>query len=235
MSKGCIALLNNSSKCFNLLFVSVRMPRPTLTSCRLSWKIFWRKSRLVKPHAWRYKFSNLRVFYSSLSSTSFTTSSSSIWLAVTALVFSYFSKLFFVGALHSSRNLCIVTTTAIQLRYHSDGQGWSYRINHHTELELLFCFVFVLFAFFSRITLVLGLSKDPWKSLRHRITTITSSTQWVCLKDNIKIHFLAAVHAYSSFSHTPLKVLTRISPHYAGGIWKRRTHYENASNVFLPH
>jgi len=66
--------------------------------------------------------------------------------------------------------------------------------------------------------LVLGLSKDPWKSLRHQITTITSSTQWVSLKDNIKIRFLVAVYTSSSLSHKPLEVLARTRPHYAGGI-----------------
>ena len=74
-----------------------------------------------------------------------------------------------------------------------------------------FSVLFLLFLF-SRIMLVLGLSKDPWKSLRHQITTITSNIQWVGLKDNIKICFSGAVHT-SSFSHNPLEVIARTRPH----------------------
>ena len=32
-----------------------------------------------------------------------------------------------------------------------------------------------------------------------------------------------------------LSRLSKARPHYAGGIWKRRFHSENASNVFRPH
>lgn len=41
---------------------------------------------------------------------------------------------------------------------------------------------FVL-SFPSRITLVPGLSKDPWKSPKRQITMTTSSIQWVSLKN----------------------------------------------------
>ena len=131
---------------------------------------------------------------------SFTTFSS-IWLTATALVFSYLSKLtYLLEGLFILHVILFIDT--VQLRYHIDCQGWSSRTNQHTKLELLICFEFVFeFVFFPRIMLVLGLSKDPWKSLRHQITTITSSIQWVSLRP--RLHWSGQIFARTNFVPGP--------------------------------